>query len=328
MADKIQKTFDHVRGEQIATLRECQLPSVVVPDGSQVSGRSLKATLYAIDSRAGKSGTCWASIDTLAHDSGIRRRTMIRALQGLRALGLLIESDDERDARIKHRRICWTNLADFRSSNQCQTDTNLTKSTGASLTRTSASNARTGASLTRTSASSNTQRVHKEQKGNKESTRDIQISEEEGRRRWRLRPAIDVADLVDPEQVEELFQELLTHERTSGKFLDCDDDRLRFYAFCHAVHRKRHQFRFPLIFLHQQLERGRGAISSDHVDDAHDVAWARRVLRERYTPVLAATEAPRSPVFDAEAQEVQTFERRRSDALRAMWEACKRGEFR
>lgn len=107
-----QTEFDFARGRQLAILRESQLPPTNI--GSRnVSGRTMKSLLLAIDSRAGKSGNCWASAATLAADCGISTRSAERALKGLQTLSLIIETPIRRGRSTCHdRRICWVNLLD------------------------------------------------------------------------------------------------------------------------------------------------------------------------------------------------------------------------
>lgn len=114
MADRQGELFS-LTNQQRTVVRKAQLPAVRCSDGKNVSGAMCKRVLLLIDSYAGKASTCWAADHTLASDLQISERSLQRAMQGLRRLGVLEVSDPELVGgrwRV-HRRINWCRLMEY-----------------------------------------------------------------------------------------------------------------------------------------------------------------------------------------------------------------------
>lgn len=60
--------------------------TIAVRDSSKATG-SARAIMYALASRANKSGECWPGLSTIARDAGTSRASVVRALPKLAALG-------------------------------------------------------------------------------------------------------------------------------------------------------------------------------------------------------------------------------------------------
>lgn len=319
MADR-QQTFDHVRGSQIALLRECEIPAVVANDGRPVSGRSMKSVLLAIDSRAGKSGTCWASLDTLALDVGLKRRTIIRAMQGLRTLGLVIESIDPTDSRIHHRRICFANLEDFRAKLERRSrsidGSTMPPSTGATGAKIGATRTATGATGAMIGATSNTQRDIKRTEGKERihGGGPDEFLEMPGGRGWTLRPGIAVEDLNNPEAVQQLWELVLQDPMTAPLYRDREEDRRLVFALAHRMYRKRRELKNPIGMFLKLVQQGREALHRQR-DDAHDGPWARKAVRH----LDGVPQQPAAAAFtDPRAVELRDHEAARSQQAAAL----------
>jgi len=114
-----QTLIDWQRGDQLRILRDCELPrDARGDDGKRVSGVVLKSVLIAIDQFArGRPGGCTAAVETLAASAGISRRSCMRALAILTALGFICgEPGTRRGAGgqvspMVRRTVVWSQLA-------------------------------------------------------------------------------------------------------------------------------------------------------------------------------------------------------------------------
>ena len=79
----------YARGQQLAALRDAELPHGCGHDGSRVKPLTLKAVLRAIDDY-GRGREAFPSQKTLARNVPCSQRTICRAIQALESLGLLI----------------------------------------------------------------------------------------------------------------------------------------------------------------------------------------------------------------------------------------------
>ncbi len=328
---KEQLKIDYVRGEQVGLLRAARIPPTDPGDGRQVAEPTLKAVLVAIDSRAGKSGTCWASLDTLASDTGLSRRTISRALKALDTLALLVTTT-ERDGRrwITHRRICWGNLADLPPAPiRSESNAPVRSATGAVRSATGAVRSATGAVRREPRHTSEGTTTHFG--GNhvppKYSLRGQEEHEEEstirphgeflkscGGEGKTLRPGLEPADLTNLDVLEDLW-EIATGR---GVLPDTDGWRLTFFALAFRCHRKRSGLSNPWGFFHAVLFSGPAAILKQ-VDDDQDRKWAKAAL-DRLDGREPAR--PPSPGTDPDAVAAWEFERHRQDQQKrlAEWE--------
>lgn len=87
--DAGQQRIDFSRAEQLGLLRRAVLPlTEIVESGKNRNVRSstMMTVLRAIDDHGRK---CWASLDTLASETGLSRRAVIRAVAGLVSLSVV-----------------------------------------------------------------------------------------------------------------------------------------------------------------------------------------------------------------------------------------------
>ena len=107
-----QKRIDYTRAEQLGLLRRVILPATEIAEGKRkltVTPGSLKAVLRAIDDHG---RVCWASLDTLAAETGLSRRAVIRAVAALEERSVVcIEHRPKKNGGFRNEyRIVWTEL--------------------------------------------------------------------------------------------------------------------------------------------------------------------------------------------------------------------------
>lgn len=85
-----QKPLVYDWADRDVILREMKLPRLKTRHNSSVSTTTAQLVLYKINSRAGKRGTAWPTIERLRQDcNGLHERTIRRAIEALEAAGFL-----------------------------------------------------------------------------------------------------------------------------------------------------------------------------------------------------------------------------------------------
>lgn len=94
-----------IRGGQLTALRKLTIRPFVDRYGASVSGAAMKSVLRTIDDHGAK---CWASLATIARETGHNEKTIRRSLKALEALGLVIITANH--GRTSHYEINWVAL--------------------------------------------------------------------------------------------------------------------------------------------------------------------------------------------------------------------------
>ncbi|HEY2414963.1 MAG TPA: helix-turn-helix domain-containing protein [Pirellulaceae bacterium] len=88
-----QGKLDFARSEQLAMLREAILEPVEIQEAQaprRVMPKTMKTVLRTLDDHAGgRDKGCWASLDTIARETGLSRRQVVRVLAALESLSLI-----------------------------------------------------------------------------------------------------------------------------------------------------------------------------------------------------------------------------------------------
>lgn len=300
-----QKEIDFVRGEQLGLVRGCSFPPIWVTEGKarkKVTNPQMKSVLLVIDSHAGKTGACYVSLDTLARETGLGRRTVIRVLQALEMLSVITHTPHRHGrSTLIHRRIVFANLHEFHSArnddSQCPVDDS--QCPVEPFTVPAAGTQREGRELQK--------ELHKGKSG---------VSEKSGGAgKGTLEPlqsGLKTSDLADALRVDQLWK--IAARR--GLLPQTSYWRLTFFGLCWSLYRRRHKLLNPVGLLHRKLADGRQAVL-DQVDDSTDRAWARKTIAE-LDGIEPATPARASA--DPRAIEIQEFEQRRREQQRRLQE--------
>jgi len=307
MPTHAQNEFDWSRGRQLAILRGANLPAVKV-DSRNVGCRTLKAVFLAIDSRAGKSGVCYAAAATLAADAGLSTRSVERALAGLRLLSLILETPVRRGrSTCIDRRICFANLADHEPAPPADADDHDSHRTGYGVKNTvhtepGAVHTEPGARSHRTAFAFTPNGVRtKGKEGQMKESKEgaaggfLEIDSAEGN-------TIDADQLIEGATLDRLFRQAVH----SGHLTDCDASRLLAFGFGCRCHRRRRDLDNPVGFFLYGLARGREWLL-DQVDDTHDRKQAVQILK-RLRGDQGPTTAPKA---DPDAGHLRDFEQER-----------------
>lgn len=87
--DPDQGTFGFTRGGQLQAFRKAKFPAITICEGKQqriVKPRDIRCVLRVIDDHG---PGCWVSIDTIAAESDMSRRSVLRAMKAISMLDLL-----------------------------------------------------------------------------------------------------------------------------------------------------------------------------------------------------------------------------------------------
>jgi hypothetical protein len=273
------------------TLGECY---EVLKDSIYCS--ALHSVLREISSRAGVSGTCWVSNETLARDTKLSLSQVKRVLKGLRQLSLIVEHT-ERVGRLTrhHKRVAFANLKDFVKEQRelfCEPEEVLTGQREVLTGQRGAVDRSTWRCLTG------------QQLATKIKGREIKDSIEgdgilENREKV-VDAAISITErqqLADPECVQQLW--LLTLRTYPQLFANNEFCRLRFFAW--AAHCWKHwaALQNPAGFFVSLLRKGRDALAMQ-INDASDIPQAKRMLAELEGQVLVGSAQHQATALDAD----------------------------
>ena len=321
-----QTTIDWVRVQQLQAIQQAQLPTYRLDDGRGVSPAACKAVLVAIDRHAGKTGTCWASLDTLATETQLGRRTVARACRALEAQRLLVV--DRRNVGgiwQVHRRIAWANLEDLRPAAEPESTECHERPTECHQAPTECHQAPTEChQAPRLSATVAPERfterpVNGAIKTSQRAPRPRGVGEVlEIRGKWCLRRGIKPRELQDPGQLQAL------HAAAADRGLVTADDagRLLFFALARYCWRawRRGAVGDCVALLHRLLDGTHRATCGrpwwQQIANT-DEDWARAAIA-RSDPDPAA--GPRPTAEQAESDQRAEQARERERQLRALYE--------
>lgn len=108
----MQKRIDFSRAEQLGILRRAEIPAVEITESGKqrlVRPSTIKLVLAKIDDHG---QLCWASLDTLARETGLSRISVVRAIAALEILSVLcISKREKRGGGFSNEyRIVWNDL--------------------------------------------------------------------------------------------------------------------------------------------------------------------------------------------------------------------------
>lgn len=315
-----QKEFDFSRARQLALIRSADLIAVEV-DGRKVSPAAMKAVLMAVDSRCGKSGRCFASAATLAGDCGLSRRTVQRALDGLRRLQLLVEEKVRRGrSTVIFRRICFANLVDFERIDTIGADAD---ESGADAGDESVHGATGALSRRNQDRSRRNQRTFTAQRlrpkgkeGQIEESVKGKTASPSGFLNLFPGEKISEYDLRKPAFLERVYRRCVDERG----FKDAESVRLTIYGFGLRCFRKRRQLREAVGWFVMGVGNRSYEWLLKQVDDEHDREAARNLIKH----MQRGPDPPKSDLAAVDAD--AAFFRERDRQLAALAAAVERGD--
>jgi hypothetical protein len=326
---------EHRQREEL--LAAVNLPrSLTVEEGTvcrTVSAAVVRALLYRLNHFAWGNTWCYPSIETLCEKTDFSDKQVRRGIKALRQQGLLTveRRKTAQGVSCNHYRIEWERVREMatyrghpeRDQSAMRTDPPAIRE--GPIGHSEGTNRPSGADQSAMRTDPPATMAAKYMNGMNEEIHESMeggVSEMSGEKGLCLLPDLRAERLNDPDVAQRLWEAALEHPATRDLYRDDAFDRLRWFAWCFCVWRKRSKLRNPPGFFHHVAGQGREAIVQQ-IDDEHDLAWARKVIRERDGPASGGPpaevvqEATRDPVSADPSAE---FERRKSDELRRLWE--------